>query len=469
MTTSVKQAWAALLPDRAKADAPRQNGKGDDTAFSEAVKFGAPGKQSRSSTADAAGELRRPGWSVELNLPDRTVGEPHVAGANNARYPWERPIGLPPTVADYSDVDGREDPKAAEERIATASETMAIAFRPPLPPMILLGGFGRSEAGAAPEGDLASSTAPASLQADTASQPPGEPAKAGALLAKTAAVAPPAVAAAALNMLQGNAKTASTETAEQSTSPTGKGAQPRPIPASLGELAMKPSAGAPSGAASTNETIKPVAAAQRVEDRGWGDSQAAPVTVLTRQNAPAPATPFSGLTAAPLLTAITADGSWQHLAAADLRALPAQNSVASAHSLKVQLHPAELGMVTASLRFSGEQLTVELQVESIEAQQRLSADSDTIVKSLRALGLEVDRVTIQQSLIAHAPNARTDTNAGQNGQPASDRQSFNAAGSGGGNGQAGGQQSGRNTSNGAQASENTVRGSADRAGGGLYI
>jgi flagellar hook-length control protein FliK len=485
MTVSVKQAWAALLPDRGKADARRQNGKGDETAFSEAVKFGAPGKQARRSTADAAGELHRPGWNVEINLPDQAVGEPHAAGANNARYPWQRPVGLPDIVADHRDADGREDPKAAapraapDERTETASETMPIAFRPPLPPSSLLGGFDRPETGAASDGDLTSSTAPASLQTGTASPPPSAPVKAGATLAKTAVVAPPAVAAAEI--------TVAPLTAAYGPKITGKEVEPRPLPASLGELAMKPPAGAQSGAVSTNEITKPVvaesaarpdgAAPSTIIARDWSrekkvpdvPGQAAPVTVLARQDAPAPATPLPGLTAAPLLTAIAADGSWRELAAVDLRALPAQNAVAPAHSLKVQLHPAELGMVTASLRFAGEQLTVELQVESVEAQQRLSADTDTIVRSLRALGLEVDRVTIQQSSVAHASNARAETNAGHNGQPAPDRQSFSAANSGGGNGQAGGQHSGRNPSNGAQASQNTARGSADRAGGGLYI
>ena len=57
-------------------------------------------------------------------------------------------------------------------------------------------------------------------------------------------------------------------------------------------------------------------------------------------------------------------------------------------------------MVTASLRFAGEQLSIELQVENSEAHQRLSADSETIVKSLRGLGYEIDRVTILQSSVA---------------------------------------------------------------------
>jgi chemotaxis protein MotD len=481
MTTSVKQAWAALLPDRAKADAPRQNGQGGETGFAEAVKFGASGKQARPSTTNASGDMRHR-WNIELNLADRAAGEPHAAGANDARRQWELPVGLPGLGEDGTADDvgglnaGQTDQTVPDESAENASGAMPAAFRPPLPPMILRGGFGRPEAGAVSESELASSTANASLQADTAPPPSGGPTKTDATLAKAAVVTPPAVAAAALAVpQQGNTKAASAET-------NSTGGESKPVPASLGELAIKPPAGAQSGAASTSETIRPVAAvsAERPNSTIARDSlrenapdapgQAARVTVLAQQNVPAPATPFPGLTATPLLTAIAADGSWRELAAAaDSRGLPAQNAVASTHSLKVQLHPAELGTVTATLRIAGEQLTVELQVESVEAQQRLSADTETIVKSLRALGLEVDRVTIQQSTVVQTLNARADANAGQNGQPAPDRQSFNAANSGGGNGQTGGQHSGRDTSNGAQASQNTTPGSVDRAGGGLYI
>jgi chemotaxis protein MotD len=481
MTTSVKQAWAALVPDRAKADAPRQNGKGGETGFAEAVQFGPSGKQARPSTTDAPGDMRHR-WNIELNLADRAAGEPHAAGADDARRQRELPVDLPGLGEDGTADDvgglnaGQTDQTVPDESAENVSGAMPAAFRPPLPPMILLGGFGRPEAGAVSESELASSTADASLQADPAPPPSGEPTKTDATLAKAAMVTPPAVAAAALAVpQQGNTKAASAET-------TSTGGESKPVPASLGELVIKPPAGAQSGAASTNETIRPVAAvsAERPNSTIARDSlrenvpdapgQAARVTVLAQQNVPAPATLFPGLTATPLLTAIAADGSWRELAAAaDSRGLPAQNAVASTHSLKVQLHPAELGTVTATLRIAGEQLTVELQVESVEAQQRLSADTETIVKSLRALGLEVDRVTIQQSPVVKAPNARTDANTGQNGQPAPDRQSFNAANSGGGNGQTGSQHSGRDTSNGAQASQNTTPGSVDRAGGGLYI
>jgi chemotaxis protein MotD len=367
------------------------------------------------------------------------------------------------------------------------AETAPIAFGTPLPPMILLSGFSHPEAGTSSNADSSKSAA----EADIAS-PSSEPDKKSPVLAETDMAATVPAAAATAMLAQANAKTAPGKAAAleqsataQAANATAKEGEPKPMP-TTGEPAGNTSAGSLRGDTPTGTigTGKPMAAESTPRPDGVASTAkiardssrentldvpnlAGRVIVLAQQSVPPPATPFPSLTAAPLLAAITTDGSWRELAAAaDLRGLPAQNTVASTHSLKVQLRPAELGMVTASLRFSGEQLTIELQVESAEAQQRLSADSDTIVKSLRALGLEVDRVTIQQSTVVQTPPARADANAGQNGQPAPDRQSFNASG---GNGQAGGQHSGRNTSNDAQASQNTAPGSPDRAGGGLYI
>ena len=89
-------------------------------------------------------------------------------------------------------------------------------------------------------------------------------------------------------------------------------------------------------------------------------------------------------------------------------AIHASATHASAQSLKIQLHPAELGMVTATLRFAGEQLSIELQVENHEAYRRLSSDSETIVKSLRDLGYDIERVSVLQPSIASAAAARSD-------------------------------------------------------------
>jgi flagellar hook-length control protein FliK len=72
-------------------------------------------------------------------------------------------------------------------------------------------------------------------------------------------------------------------------------------------------------------------------------------------------------------------------------------------TLKLQLHPAELGNVTVKISGTGDEIAIEVQVENTEARQRLASDSDAIVKSLRGLGYDIERVSVQQ--IAPASNA----------------------------------------------------------------
>ena len=70
-------------------------------------------------------------------------------------------------------------------------------------------------------------------------------------------------------------------------------------------------------------------------------------------------------TATLLTEQIAADGTF--LAALDRPAthtVQPQSVALPAQSLKIELHPAELGVVTASLRFVGEQLSIELKVET---------------------------------------------------------------------------------------------------------
>jgi chemotaxis protein MotD len=74
-----------------------------------------------------------------------------------------------------------------------------------------------------------------------------------------------------------------------------------------------------------------------------------------------------------------------------------QQAVEPMRILRIQLHPLELGMVTAKLSLQGGTMAVELQAETREAAARLAADSQDIVRSLRGLGIEVDRVTVTQS------------------------------------------------------------------------
>lgn len=195
-------------------------------------------------------------------------------------------------------------------------------------------------------------------------------------------------------------------------------------------------------------------------------STAAKVSVVAQQAAPAPAAvPALGPNAAAIVAAIDTSQSWQPLASLSM---PAFRSMQPMHSLKIQLHPAELGMVTANLKASGDQLSVELQVDNQDAYDRLSADSDAIVKSLRSLGYDIDRVSIQQPQAATTVTARADANAGA-GSFSQDASPFQPGNSGSGSERFGGQTSGRGERGDAELGERLQTVNQDRAGGGLYI
>ena len=128
-------------------------------------------------------------------------------------------------------------------------------------------------------------------------------------------------------------------------------------------------------------------------------------------------------------------------------------------TLRIQLHPAELGMVTARLSGTGAQLSIEITVDNAEARHRLTSDSDAIVTALRGMGIDIDRVTVQQS----QPNSGATPNNGgrenefaQSGDNRGDQQN-----------QASRQDSGRGRGGemkGGQGNANT-----DISGGGVYI
>ena len=64
------------------------------------------------------------------------------------------------------------------------------------------------------------------------------------------------------------------------------------------------------------------------------------------------------------------------------------------NTLKIQLHPIELGLVTATLRLKDDELQVELKVENGDAFRQLRDDQNDLVKALRAQGFAVDQVNI---------------------------------------------------------------------------
>lgn len=82
-------------------------------------------------------------------------------------------------------------------------------------------------------------------------------------------------------------------------------------------------------------------------------------------------------------------------------------------TLKIQLNPAELGVVNAVMKLSGDELQVQLRVSNIEAYRQLSDDSSSIVKALRGQGFGIEQVNVQ--LTPGDRNSQQQANQ-QNGQ-----------------------------------------------------
>jgi chemotaxis protein MotD len=123
----------------------------------------------------------------------------------------------------------------------------------------------------------------------------------------------------------------------------------------------------------------------------------------------------------------------QRAAAAQSAAIPGQpQSGQMLQTLKLQLNPVSLGAVTAELKLSGEELSVNIKVETAEAYRQLSDDNQAILKALRAQGYGVEHVNIQHI-------AGTDRSTGQ--APQSGFQN-SLQGTGSGDAEASGKQSG---------------------------
>ena len=79
------------------------------------------------------------------------------------------------------------------------------------------------------------------------------------------------------------------------------------------------------------------------------------------------------------------------------------------NTLKIQLRPDNLGDVTATMRLSGDQLSVDLKVQTGEAYRQLHADQSRMVDALRAQGYQVDNITVTL-----ASNADQQSDGGRN-------------------------------------------------------
>lgn len=102
------------------------------------------------------------------------------------------------------------------------------------------------------------------------------------------------------------------------------------------------------------------------------------------------------------------------------------------NTLKIKMHPIDLGSVTATLRLNGEVLTVELTVENSAAYRQLSDDQSDMVSALRAQGYAVDQIQVSMSSVSRAPtDGSQDPAAQQQSQQQMQQSGGQASGNGG--------------------------------------
>jgi len=115
-----------------------------------------------------------------------------------------------------------------------------------------------------------------------------------------------------------------------------------------------------------------------------------------------------------LTDAIKTDPSLSQLMQ-DARTGGAERTATEVNTLKLQMSPEHLGNMTASLRLKGEDLSVEVRVETVDAYRQLSQDHDGIVKALKDHGFSIDQVSIQLAPSARADSGQTGGNQSQSG------------------------------------------------------
>jgi flagellar hook-length control protein FliK len=140
------------------------------------------------------------------------------------------------------------------------------------------------------------------------------------------------------------------------------------------------------------------------------------------------------------------------------------------NTLKIQMHPIDLGTVTATLRLKDDELHVELKVETGDAFRQLSDDQNAMVKALRAQGFAVDQVNV----VFNAPDSSGGNGAQQQPQPQAGQQGREAAadGSAQGRGQRndnGSQEQGRGRWTGNDGTGDVSSGTVPGRAGDVYM
>ncbi|MEP2946974.1 MAG: flagellar hook-length control protein FliK [Lentilitoribacter sp.] len=138
------------------------------------------------------------------------------------------------------------------------------------------------------------------------------------------------------------------------------------------------------------------------------------------------------------------------------------------NTLKIQLNPAELGVVTATMKLNGDNLQVQLRVENIDAYRMLSEDSSSIVKALKGQGFGIDQINVTLASSDRGSNQQGNAQNGQSFQSHTDQEQMK-------------NQSGNDRNNGSENSKNAESmvpanelapqetGQKDTYSGGVYL
>ena len=111
------------------------------------------------------------------------------------------------------------------------------------------------------------------------------------------------------------------------------------------------------------------------------------------------------------------------------------------NTLKIQLNPAELGVVTATMKLNGDNLQVQLRVENIDAYRMLSEDSSSIVKALKGQGFGIDQINVTLATSDRGSNQQGNAQNGQSFQSHTEQEQMK-------------NQSGNDRNNGSENSKN---------------
>lgn len=189
------------------------------------------------------------------------------------------------------------------------------------------------------------------------------------------------------------------------------------------------------------------------------DTSARPVATLSVQTVPAFAAGLQGPSQTVLGTIREEVPELARPAASTIAGQP--STAEPMRILKIQLHPLELGVVTARLSLQGGEMSVELQTETREAASKLAMDSNEIAKALRGLGIEIDRVTVTQST-----SNQTQSQGQQNQQSAFERSGERFGSESGESDRQNGQ---RGANNGAGGFEGERNAGVSQSSRGVYI